>query len=135
MNIVRQVYQKIITTKNFGQCMRNVQLLSAGDGNCKAQFTVSDEHVNVMGTLHGGFTSTVIDCVSGYALASVGTGALGVSVDLHVTFMKTASIGEVVTIDASTKRVGKKLAFLTVELTKNEGKDIVALGQHTKYFI
>lgn len=48
--------------------------------------------------------------------------------------MKAAFPGEVVTVDAKTVRAGKTLAFLTVELTKNDGKDVIALGQHTKYF-
>lgn len=47
--------------------------------------------------------------------------------------MKAAFPGEIVTVDAKTIRAGKKLAFLTVELTKNDGKDVVAHGQHIKY--
>ena len=30
-----------------------IKLLSAGDGKCKAQFTVAEEHLNVGGFLHG----------------------------------------------------------------------------------
>jgi len=37
-----------------------------------------------------------------------------------------------VVVDAQTVRAGNKLAFLTVELTKN-GKDVIAHGGHTKY--
>lgn len=87
----------------------------------------------MVGSLHGGFTSTLVDCISTYALMTQGTGAPGVSVDLHVTFMKPAFPGDVVTIDANTLRSGKTLAFLEVELTKNEGRDIIARGQHTKF--
>jgi len=47
--------------------------------------------------------------------------------------LKAAFPGEIVTVDAKTVRAGKTLAFLSVELTKNDGKDVVALGQHTKY--
>lgn len=47
--------------------------------------------------------------------------------------MKAAFPGEIVTVDAKTVRAGKNLAFLAVELTKNNGKDVVARGQHTKY--
>lgn len=48
-------------------------------------------------------------------------------------FMKPALPGEVVTIDAKTVRAGKTLAFLAVDITKNEGKDIIAHGRHTKF--
>ena len=47
--------------------------------------------------------------------------------------MKAAFPNETVTVDAKTIRTGKNLVFLAVELTKNDGKDIVARGQHTKY--
>lgn len=63
-----------------------MRLLSAGDGKCKAQFTVAEEHLNLGGFLHGGFSSTIIDCVSTYALMTYkGDSPPGVSVDLHVT--------------------------------------------------
>lgn len=48
-------------------------------------------------------------------------------------FLKAAFPGETVTVDARTIRAGKTLAFLAVELTKNDGKDVIARGQHTKY--
>lgn len=133
LDVIRNVLKQVVATKNFGQCLKNVEILSAGEGKCKAQFTVSEEHLNLGGTLHGGFTSTLVDCISTYAVMTQGTGAPGVSVDLHVTFMKAAFPGEQVTVDAKTIRAGKTLAFLAVDLTKNDGKDIIAHGQHTKF--
>lgn len=138
--LVFALWEKTINTKSFSQCMKNVQLLSAADGKCKAQFTVAEEHLNPLGTLHGGFTSTAVDIISSYALMTYERGPkppglLHVSVDLHMTFLKAAFPGEVVTVDAETIRSGKTLAFLEVELTKNDGKDIVARGQHTKFIM
>lgn len=50
------------------------------------QFDVAEEHLNEGGFLHGGFTTTVIDCISTYALMTYKTDSHpGVSVDLHVT--------------------------------------------------
>ncbi|KAG7189814.1 hypothetical protein KM043_017474 [Ampulex compressa] len=102
--LVKSILETVIKTPNFGQCLKNVKVLTAGDGQCKAEFTVSEEHLN-----------------------------LGVSVDLHVTFMKAAFPGEVVTVDAKTIRAGNNVAFLAVDLTKNDGKDIIAHGRHTKF--
>ncbi|KOX69439.1 Acyl-coenzyme A thioesterase 13 [Melipona quadrifasciata] len=83
--------------------------------------------------MHGGFTSTLIDCVSTYAVMTQGNNSPGVSVDLNVTFMKPALPGDLITVDAKTVRSGKTLAFLAVDITKNEGKDIIAHGRHTKF--
>ncbi|XP_077271282.1 acyl-coenzyme A thioesterase 13 isoform X3 [Temnothorax americanus] len=126
MELVKAVLEKVANSKGFGRCMKNVRLLSAGDGKCKAQFTVAEEHLNLGGFLHGGFTTTIIDCVSTYALMTHKTEPPpGASVDLHVTFLKAAFPGETVTVDAKTVRTGKTLAFLAVELTKNDARVIV----------
>lgn len=46
---------------------------------------ISEEHLNLGGTLHGGFTSTLIDCVSTYAIMTHENNSPGVSVDLNIT--------------------------------------------------
>ncbi|XP_066592709.1 acyl-coenzyme A thioesterase 13-like [Prorops nasuta] len=130
---IQEILNIVLNNKNFGQCLKNIKIVSAGEGNCKAEFTVADEHLNLGGTLHGGFTSTLIDCISTYAIMTHGEGRSGVSVDLNVTFMKPALPGELVTVDAKTVRAGKRIAFLAVDLTKNNGKDMVAHGRHTKF--
>ncbi|XP_029163995.1 acyl-coenzyme A thioesterase 13-like [Nylanderia fulva] len=134
MRFLHTAFEKSVNSKGFDRCLKNVQILSNVDGKCKAQFTVTEEHLNHFGTLHGGFTSSVIDVISSYALTSYkNLNTTGASVDLHVTFLKAALPGDVVTVNAETIRAGKTLAFLAVELTKNDGKDVVARGQHTKY--
>ncbi|XP_017762822.1 PREDICTED: acyl-coenzyme A thioesterase 13-like [Eufriesea mexicana] len=133
--VITTVLDTVIKSPNFGQCLRKLQIISAGlgNGNCKAQLVVSEEHLNLGGSMHGGFTSTLIDCVSSYALMSHKTNAAGVSVDLMVTFMKPALPGDLVTIDAKTIRAGRTLAFLAVDITKDDGKHIIAHGRHTKF--
>ncbi|XP_043665502.1 acyl-coenzyme A thioesterase 13-like [Vespula pensylvanica] len=133
VELIKSIIERMCQTNSFGKCMKNVKILSAGDGKCKAEFTVSDEHLNLGGTLHGGFTATLIDCISTYALMTCGTGAPGVSVNINVAYMKPAFPGELVTVDAKTIRAGRTLAYLAVDLTKNNGKDIIANGQHTKF--
>ncbi|CAL7935811.1 unnamed protein product [Xylocopa violacea] len=130
--LISSVLNAVCKTPNFGQCLEKLKIISAGSGNCKAQIVISKEHLNLAGTMHGGFTSTLIDCVSSYALMTHNN-QTGVSVDLHVTFMKPAVPGDLVTVDARTVRSGKTLAFLAVDVTKNEGKDIIAHGRHTKF--
>ncbi|KAL0105111.1 hypothetical protein PUN28_016636 [Cardiocondyla obscurior] len=121
LEVIKKVLETVANSKGFGRCMKNVKVLSAGDGKCKAQFTVGEEHLNLGGFMHGGFTSTLVDCVSTYALIThKNEPPPGASVDLHVTFLKAAFPGEVVTVDAKTVRAGRKLGFLAVELTKND---------------
>lgn len=48
-----------------------------------AEFVVRPENLNGAGGLHGGFTATVVDNFSTYALVTKNTHP-GVTVDLHV---------------------------------------------------
>ncbi|XP_076171413.1 acyl-coenzyme A thioesterase 13 [Ptiloglossa arizonensis] len=131
--LIKAVLDNVLKKPNYGQCLKNLQIVSAGNGNCKAELVVSDEHLNLGGSMHGGFISTLVDCVSTYAVMTQGNGVPGVSVDLNVSFMKAAFPGDLVTIDATTVRAGKTLAFLAVDITKNNGKDMIAHGRHTKF--
>ncbi|XP_014210787.1 acyl-coenzyme A thioesterase 13 [Copidosoma floridanum] len=131
---IKVLYDATAKSNTFGRLLKNVQLISAENGKCKAEFEVAEEHLNYAGTLHGGCTSTLVDCISTYALMSYkDKGLPGVSVDLHVTFLKAAFPGDVILIDAKTIKAGRTMAFLEVELTKKKDGAIVARGIHTKF--
>lgn len=72
-----------------------MNIISAGNGRCLAEMIVDKEHTNDYGTLHGGFTATVVDIISSIAIIthsrvvdSIDSKPVsGVSVDLHVTYV------------------------------------------------
>lgn len=73
------IYYKLFFSKKL-------QIVSAGNGNCKAELVVSQEHLNIYGLMHGGFTSTLIDAVSTYALITHEKNSKpGVSLNLNIT--------------------------------------------------
>lgn len=57
----------------------------------------------------------------------------GVSVDIHVSYLKSAKAGDVVVIEADTIRKGNKLAFLECVLTHKKDGSVIAKGAHTKF--
>lgn len=107
--------------------------------------------------MHGGFTATLVDNITTYALLSKGTTNGGVSVDLHVryknetnttklkiqkctfftyttrSYIKGAKEGDEVIVDARTVRAGRNLAYLECELRKKVDGTIIAKGTQTKY--
>ncbi len=85
-----------------------------------------------MGTLHGGFIATLVDSLTTIAVMTTPVGVPGVSVDLSVSYLKAAKIGEKITMDAEVTKVGKTLAFTTASLVNANG-DIVAQGKHIKH--
>ncbi|XP_026481929.1 acyl-coenzyme A thioesterase 13-like [Ctenocephalides felis] len=119
--------------KGFDQCLNKLTLISAEkEGKCVVEFTVDKEHVNAAGNLHGGFTATLVDVVSTFALVAAEKPP-GVSVDIHVSYLKGATLGEQIVVEANTRKAGRTLAFLDVELFKKECREIIARGSHTKF--
>lgn len=59
--------------------------MSVGDGNCKAEFVVQPEHTNCYGMLHGGFSATLVDIISGIALLSSKSDGAQVSVNINMS--------------------------------------------------
>lgn len=70
-----------------------MKVISAGDGKCDVEMKVEEEHTNILGTLHGGCTATLVDVISSYALLThpklveniEAFPNSGVSVDIHLS--------------------------------------------------
>lgn len=57
----------------------------------------------------------------------------GVSVDLHVTFLKGARENDELLITAKTIKCGKTLAFLDCEIRNKKCNSLLVRGSHTKF--
>lgn len=67
---------------------------------------------------------------------STGSELSGFSTDMHTTFVSTAIEGDVLEISALADRVGRTLAFTTVEIktvADNGTSIVVSKGSHTKF--
>ncbi|KAI8116976.1 hypothetical protein FF38_12925 [Lucilia cuprina] len=129
---IKHITDIIKSSTGFEKHLEKVKITSGGDGKCSAEFTVSREHLNRMGGLHGGFTATLVDMVTTYALMSKPCHP-GVSVSISVDYLKAAKEGDDVLIDANLLKAGKKLAFLECILKHKKDNSIIAKGSHTKY--
>ena len=49
------------------------------------------------------------------------------------SFLKAAKKGETLLIDAETVKLGRTLAFLSVEFRNKKNNELLATGKHTKY--
>ncbi|KAG9461444.1 hypothetical protein GDO78_016871 [Eleutherodactylus coqui] len=110
-----------------------VQLVSASPGKIVCELKVDEEHTNQGGTMHGGFTAYLVDTVSTVALMYTERGVPGVSVDMNITYMNAAKIGESVLITAQILKQGRTLAFATVDLVNKDTGKLIAQGRHTKH--
>jgi len=111
-------------------------LVDGDIGRCVVELKVEPEHANMYGTLHGGFSATLVDAVTSYALVTDDIESLrnlGVSVHLGLEYMKAAKVGAEIVVDATVTKRGKSLAFLTAEIRNKADNQLLVKGSHTKF--
>jgi acyl-coenzyme A thioesterase 13 len=107
--------------------------VSSGGGRARVELTVTPALQNVNGTLHGGAIATLIDHAGTAAIKSADRqGRPGVSTDLNVSFFAPAPGGVTVIAEAAVLKIGKTLAFVTVDVRLPDGT-LVAQGRMTKF--
>ena len=116
----------------FDSSLKGMNITNIGNGTVSAVMDVTLDLSNAYGTLHGGATSTIIDIVGTMALLTIDPSKPGVSVDLNVSFMAPAKVGDSIRIEAKTWRAGKKLGFCQVDIYRASDGAAVATGRHTK---
>lgn len=124
----------IESSSRFEKCMRTLKIDSLGKGKCTASLMVSEEHTNPMGTMHGGFSASLVDSISSWALLTHEKGnCFSVSVNMNMTYLQGAKEGEAVQVEANTIKVGRTLAFLEVFIKNKSNGNILVRGEHTKF--
>lgn len=116
--------------------LEEIDLNYAKDGKIIAHLPVRQIHLNSKGTLHGTVTACLTDWAGGMAIASTGAEKIGLSTDIHNTFISTAKEGDLLEIESVASKVGRTLAFTTVEIRKKDSDNksvVVSTGTHTKY--
>ncbi|XP_008329893.1 acyl-coenzyme A thioesterase 13 isoform X1 [Cynoglossus semilaevis] len=133
LNTVKQIMRTMVNSPGYDRVLSKVEVLSATPGKVVCELRVEEEHTNRMGTLHGGMTATLVDVISTMAVMYSERGAPGVSVDMNITYINAAKLGEDVIITAQVLKQGRTLAFATVDLTNKATGKLIAQGRHTKH--
>jgi uncharacterized protein (TIGR00369 family) len=96
-----------------------------GSGSIEIAFTATEQMLNPMGVVQGGFLAAMLDDTMGPALvATLGNGAWAPTIDLHTQFLTPARPGELRATGWVVKQ-GRDIAFLAGEL-RNAAGDLVA---------
>ncbi|XP_070840100.1 acyl-coenzyme A thioesterase 13-like [Chaetodon trifascialis] len=133
LNTLKQTMKTMANSPGFDRVLSKVDVLSSSPGKVVCEMKVEEEHTNRGGTLHGGLIATLVDVISTVAIMNTERGAPGVSVDMNITYMNAAKIGEDVLITAQVLKQGRTLAFATVDLTSKVTGKLIAQGRHTKH--
>ncbi|KAJ7338582.1 hypothetical protein JRQ81_012484 [Phrynocephalus forsythii] len=130
---LREVMKALAQSPGFDRVLSKMTVLSATPGKVVCELKVEEEHTNRGGILHGGLTATLVDTVSTAALLYTERGAPGVSVDMNISYMSAAKIGDEILITAEILKQGRSLAFASVDLTNKATRKLIAQGRHTKH--
>ncbi|PNY29781.1 Acyl-coenzyme A thioesterase 13 [Tolypocladium capitatum] len=121
----------------YGLMLSTISLVSVTRGAVTTSLALTPAHVNSKGGLHGAVSAVIVDFTTGLAIASRDLrDTTGASVDMHLSYLSSARIGDEVRIETRAERVGGSLAFVTVRIARVDGdgrETVVTLAQHTKY--
>jgi len=113
-----------------------VTIVSAKKGILVAQLVLEKHHLNARGSIHGAVSAAIVDWSGGLAIATHGVVDTGASIDIHVTYIGTAQVGETIEIEALANKVGRSVAFTTIRINKlvdGKAAGLIATASHTKY--
>jgi len=99
-------------------------------GMIEVAFSATEQFLNLVGVIQGGFLAAMLDATLGPALvATLGPGQFAPTTDLHVQFLRPARPGRL-TGRGRVVRRGKDIAFMAGELLDDSGQ-IVATATAT----
>jgi acyl-coenzyme A thioesterase 13 len=118
----------------FDRAFPGMEVLEAKGGVARVKLPVVEAVQNMVGTLHGGAVASLVDNAGTMAIISGDReGRAGVTTDLNVSYLAPGLPGGAVVAEARVLKCGKTLAFVTVDVRREQDNALVAQGRMTKY--
>lgn len=102
-----------LSNHDFGKFV-GVHFLERREGTCKARLDIRPEHMNPIGTVHGGCLFTLADAVCGIAASS--QGSICTTVSSNIQFLNAAFWPKYLIAEAKPKKLGRKIRTFLVEI-------------------
>ena len=107
----------------------DIELLEVGEGHAKAKMDIREHHLNGLGIVHGGAIFTLADLA--FAVASNSHGTVAVSINAHISNVKSASSGTLYA-EARETSISHKIGTYAVDITNEKG-ELIALFEGMVY--
>ncbi|OTB09347.1 hypothetical protein M426DRAFT_315913 [Hypoxylon sp. CI-4A] len=131
------VAAQLPTSSIYNFLLQGVRIQSATKGSVTARLTLTRNHINSAGGIHGAASAAIVDWAGGMAIATWDLRRkTGVSVDIHVTYLSSAAEGDEIEITATADKVGGSLAFTRIVISgvvDGQVGPVIANGSHTKF--
>ena len=129
MTKIEQITAALWQNDVFSQWL-GLKIDTVTEGACRLHFTVRPDMLNGFKTVHGGILFSAADSAFGFACNS--HGRISVALDVSITFTKSATVGEVLSVEAKEVHLGNKVGVYDVDI-RNEQADVVAVFKGTAY--
>lgn len=106
-----------------------IELLDAKEGYAKCKMQINENHLNGIGTVHGGAIFTLADFT--FAVAANSYGTVTVAINANISFMKAARSGTLFA-EAEEISMNPKLGTYTINVTDDTG-ELIAIFQGMAY--
>ncbi|MFZ5631352.1 MAG: PaaI family thioesterase [Bacillota bacterium] len=107
-----------------------IKLTEMKPGYAAATMKVTPELLNGVGVTHGGAIFSLADVV--FAAASNSHGPVALALNVNIQFLKTTTVGAVLTATAREENLTRKTGLYRMEV-KDENGEMVALGEGLVY--
>ncbi len=109
------------------------RLVKTGRGRSECVMRMKKEHVNTIGTIHGGILCDLSDAAMGYAFTTLlAPGERGVTVEFKINFLKPALPGDRLRASAKVISKGKSLGYIECEVRDVRGRLIAKAASTCK---
>uniref|UniRef100_A0AC34QW81 Thioesterase domain-containing protein n=1 Tax=Panagrolaimus sp. JU765 TaxID=591449 RepID=A0AC34QW81_9BILA len=129
-------HQKVME-HNFSRYAQRCQVVAAEQDRVKLEFTVTNDVLNTVGTLHGGCTATLLDIcmsLSHFAANEITGNDFGGTIDMTIHYMNAAKLGDILEIDVETIKTEDTLGFFKGEISRKNDGAIIATATQTCSF-
>jgi acyl-coenzyme A thioesterase 13 len=97
------------------------------------KYKVHQGTLNYWGAMHGGSIATLIDISSTIAItASDRTNRKNISIELGTSYLNPIYSNKIIYINCKVPKIGKTIAYSTIEVLDSDNLTVLATGTHTK---
>ena len=125
-----RMLSKEMREKLMGEIGRNdkfieligIRIVELDEGYCKGELEVTDQHMNPLGTVHGGCLYTLADTVAGFAAASCGFEGPTLSGNMY--FLRPTMGVKKLTCESRVVKNGKRIRVVEATIYGDNGQEI-----------
>ena len=112
-------------TSRHDRLMRllGARVVDVAPGYAKVALTVEDKHLNATGVCHGGVLFSLCDMA--FAVAGNSHGRAGLAIEVSISFLRAASLGDALVAEAREIKRGKAIGLYLMEVINERGERIV----------